>query len=71
MDKYVGKDGVLGMYFMPRHVADWQKKELARALRFTGKTAALVSFKLPRKGTEFPADLYPPHRSQRPALSFQ
>ena len=55
---------------MPKQSVDPMKKEVARGLKLTGKTAEWVSFKIPRKNEpDFSADLFPYHRAQKAAQS--
>jgi coronin-1B/1C/6 len=44
--------------------------EVNRAVRLTSKTVEYVHFKVPRKSGNFQADLYPPTRSDEPAMKF-
>lgn len=55
---------------MPKHAVDPLRKEVLRGVRFTGKAAEFISFRLPRKAEEFSEDLYPPYRALKPALTF-
>jgi hypothetical protein len=58
------------MYFMPKQSVDPLKKEVQRAIRFTGKNADFISFKMPKKGEEYRSDVYPPHRARNSAMTF-
>ena len=71
LTSYSGKEGTHYFYMMPKHAVDPLRKELVRGLRFTGKTAEFITFKLPRKEAEFSSDLYPPHRAMTAAHSFE
>ena len=71
LTSYNGKEGTHYFYMLPKHAVDPLRKELVRGLRFTGKTAEFITFKLPRKESEFSADLYPPHRATIAAHSFE
>lgn len=68
---YNDKVGTHYFYFMPKHAVDPLRKEVLRGLRFTGKTAEFISFRLPRKEEEFSADLFPPHRAQKAAMTYE
>jgi hypothetical protein len=46
------------------------RKEVLRGLRFTGKEAEFITFKVPRKEEQFSHDLFPKHRAQTSAQSF-
>lgn len=70
LTSYSGKEGTHYFYMLPKHAVDPLRKEVVRGLRFTGKAAEFITFKLPRKEAEFSQDLYPPHRATTPALSF-
>ena len=55
---------------MPKQMVDPMKKEVARGLKLTGKTAEYVSFKVPRKNEpDFSPDLFPYHRSQKAGMT--
>jgi hypothetical protein len=41
------------MYFLPKRCMNINKKEIARAIRFTGKKAQYITFRLPRKAESF------------------
>lgn len=64
------KSAAQSIYFMSKRVLDSNKNELQRALRFTGKAAEFISFKLPRKKEGSDADLYPPIRGTNPSMNF-
>ena len=72
LSQYDAKVASQSIYFMQKRLIDSGKNELQRALRFTGKTAEFVSFRLPRKkdGSATNADLYPPVRGTNPSLSY-
>jgi hypothetical protein len=48
---------------LPKQAVDPFRKEILRALRFTGKEAEFITFKVPRKEEQFSTDLYPKHRA--------
>lgn len=70
LTSYNGKEGTHYFFFLPKHAVDPLRKEVVRGLRFTGKAAEFVTFKLPRKEADFSHDLFPPHRAQKPAMTF-
>jgi hypothetical protein len=41
------------MYFLPRRDVDFMANELERAIRFDGKMAEYITFKVPRKTGQF------------------
>lgn len=71
LSQYNGKEGTAYFYFMHKNCVDPLRKEIVRGVRFTGRTAEFITFKLPRKEADFSADLYPPHRAQTSALTFE
>ena len=50
---YDGKDGTHYFAFLPKQAVDPFRKELVRGLRFTGKNAQFITFRVPRKGEDF------------------
>lgn len=70
LGNYNGKEGTHYFYFLPKQAVDPLRKEVLRALRYTGKAAEFITFKLPRKEEDFSSDLFPPHRAQKSAMSF-
>ena len=70
LSNYNGKDGTHYFYFLPKQAIDPMKKELLRGLRFTGKAAEFITFKVPRKTDNFDTDLYPKHRAMTAALKY-
>jgi hypothetical protein len=48
------------MFFLPRRDVNFSEFELNRAIRYNGKMAEYISYKLPRKGGNFESSLYPP-----------
>jgi len=55
---------------LPKKACDLMVNEVNRAVRLTSKTVEYVHFKVPRKSGNFQADLYPPTRSDEPAMKF-
>lgn len=55
---------------MPKKVVDSMKCEVMRGVRLTSSAIEYVSFKVPRKSGIFQSDLYPPMRSNTPAMTF-
>lgn len=68
---YKGKEPQKGFSFMPKRIVDVMACEVARGVRLTAKTVEYVSFKVPRKSGTFQADLFPPCRSNEPAMKFE
>lgn len=71
LSNYNGKEGTHYFYFMPKQAVDPMKKELVRGLRYTGKTAEFITFKVPRKEEQFSSDLFPKHRATTAAMKFE
>lgn len=67
---FKGKEPQKGFSFMPKRGLDLLACEVMRGVRVTAKTVEYVSFKVPRKAGTFQADLYPPARSNEPAMKF-
>lgn len=63
LGQYNGKDGTHYFYFLPKHCVDPLNKEVVRGLRFTGKNAEFITFRVPRKESTFSEDLYPAYRA--------
>lgn len=60
IDSSNNKDNTVGMYFLPKKDIDISKNELNRAWRITGiGQAEQYSFKVPRKGAGYSAEIYP------------
>ena len=59
------------MYFLPRRDLNFMDCELNRAIRYNGKEAEYVSFKLPRKGGSWNPELYPPAPAQEFSMTFE
>jgi len=57
------------MFFLPRRELNFMESELNRAIRYNGKQAEYISFKLPRKGGNFDSALYPPAPCQEYAVT--
>lgn len=62
LDQYKAKDSNLFFYYMPTKHVDYLNNEIVRGFRLgsTSKQAEYVSFKVPRKTSEFQEDLFPP-----------
>lgn len=71
LSTYNGKQGTHYFYFLPKQAVDPFRKEVLRALRFTGKDAEFITFKVPRKEEQFSTDLFPPHRAMKSAHTFE
>ncbi len=56
---------------MPKRVVDQSVNEVNRGVRLTAKTVEYVHFKVPTKAAGFQSHLYPPVRSQEPAMKFE
>lgn len=70
LGQYNAKDGTQYFYFLPKHCVDPLNKEILRGLRYTGKAAEFITFRVPRKEAHFSEDLFPPYRSQTAAMTF-
>ncbi len=68
---YKGKEPQKGFSFLPKRIVDVMQCEVARGVRLTAKTVEYVQFKVPRKSGTFQADLFPPCRSNEPAMKFE
>jgi coronin-1B/1C/6 len=68
---YKGKEAQKGFSFLPKRVVDVLACEIARGVRMTAKTVEYVQFKVPRKSGTFQADLFPPCKSNEPAMKFE
>lgn len=66
---YKGKDLTRGFSFLPKRGLDLANNEIAKGVRLTTNHIEYVSFKVPRRGGGFQPDLYPPIRSQEPAMT--
>lgn len=53
IDKHVAKENIQGMYFMPKSDVNFMDNELERCVRYTGKTAEYISFKVKRMSGAF------------------
>ena len=62
LESFKSKDSNLDLYYMPTRHVDYMNNEIVRALRMgtTTKTAEFISFRVPRKSTEFQEDIFPP-----------
>jgi len=62
LDCFKSKDSNLDLYYMPTRYVDFMNNEIVRAFRMgtTTNSAEFISFKVPRKTTEFQDDLFPP-----------
>ena len=70
IDQFKGDGIQQTVYFMPKRNVDFMNNELNRALRFNGKVAEYVTFKVPRKSGAFQTDLFPPCPSGNFSMSF-
>lgn len=70
LGSFKGREPQKGFSFMPKKVLDLMSNEVNRGVRLTAKTVEYVSFKVPRKSGTFQADLFPPCKSQEPAMKF-
>lgn len=69
---FKGREPQKGFSFLPKRVVDVMSCEVAKGVRLTAKTIEYVSFKVPRKnGSSFQPDLFPPCRSNEPAMKFE
>jgi len=60
IDSCNNKENTVGMYFLPKRDIDISKNELNRVWRITGNgQAEQLSFKVPRKGAGYSAEIYP------------
>lgn len=71
IDKFVGKDNQQGVFFLPKRNVDFMTNELERAIRFTGKVAEYISFKVKRMSGAFQDELYPPCAAQQHSMTFE
>lgn len=53
IDQFKGDGIQQTVYFLPKRNVDFMNNELNRALRFNGKNAEYVTFKVPRKSGAF------------------
>jgi hypothetical protein len=53
LDSFKGNDNQQGMYFMPKRHVDFMENELLRSIRFNGKMAEYITWKVPRKSGSF------------------
>lgn len=53
LDTYKGNDNQQGMYFMPKNIVNFMDNELLRSIRFNGKVAEYITWKVPRKSGSF------------------
>ena len=70
-DRHNDGKSALYTYFMPKRFVDSAKNELVRGLKFTGKTAQFVSFKIPRRDNNFAEELFPPYPAGSPSMNHQ
>lgn len=72
IDTSNNKENTVGMYFLPKKDVDVSKNELNRTWRLTGSgQAEQYSFKVPRKGAGFSAEIYPPCHSGKFSNSYE
>ena len=71
LDSYKGKDNQQCMFFLPKRDLNFMDCELNRAIRYNGKEAEYVSFKLPRKGGSWNPEFYPPAPAQEFSMTFE
>ena len=71
IDKHVGQDNIQGMYFLPKKDVNFMDNELERGVRYTGKVAEYVSFKVKRMSGAFQEELYPDCKANESVHSFE
>jgi coronin-1B/1C/6 len=67
---FKGRDPQKGFSFMPKRCVDFMNCEIMRGVRLAANNIEYVSFKVPRKSGGFQADLFPPCKSNTPAMNF-
>lgn len=66
---FKGRDPHKGFSFLPKRKVDLAGFEILRGVRLTQKTVEYVTFKVPKKSGVFQPELYPPCKSNVPAMT--
>jgi coronin-1B/1C/6 len=69
ISQYSSNEPAAGCGFMPKRGCDVNTNEIVRLYKQTGSLLQPLSFKVPRKSDLFQDDIFPPCRSDEPALS--